>query len=299
MIRNLDREYYLNRPVNVMEQNAFMNKMPYIENIPTFFGITQIIEEDKPFITGEILFELKTDSIYFNLEDFKEGDIIRIKLFFPKPIETTNIILDFVQIEKSYTFSQKYNLESDIFYILKVINNQGTKSFKIIDSETEPYDMKYQNYCAINECINQSIAIIEKYLDYHIIYTKGEILVENHIQDIENFYKKSFEEINNDMQKEWLELEFEKKFYKEKIISNKKFTYQNFSLILKGIEGYFGYQKKDFPLDLKRAIQDHSSFLWEQKGNLVYFGYKENGYGSFEFSDITKNILNQYKNLGV
>lgn len=298
----MDLEYYTNRPISVKEQWAEQNQFPYIEDIPLFIGSNS---EDKPNT-----FTMNTKSIDFDFLTLP--NTIRVQLFAEYDIVSDkNIILNFEQIFLSYKLKYRYNIQNGKFYVLqRVVTNGSSGSvtsgsinivsgsgsdetisgdLTMIDSETEPKDMKYQNFVIINKCIDAAILKSEKYIGYNIVTRHETIeatdkLMESYDEDSVVAY----------LDAELLRLsKFIPEKYYDQVIRNVEYK-QNEAGQIDSLEYDYGFALETFPADLKRALHGLSDFYNKNRGELIVWG-NQSSYKTFDADDITKNILIRYR----
>lgn len=294
----LDLEYYTNRPISVKEQWAEQQQFPYIEDIPLFIGANSEVTPNT--------FVMNTKSIDFDYLTLPK--IIRVQLFLETELlSDNNIVLQFSQILLSYKLKYRYNIQNGKFYVLEKVvaggssvgsvsissgsgsNDVTSGELKIIDSEIEPKDMKYQNFVIINKCIDTAILTSEKYIGYNIVTRHKTINVTDEL----------LEDYDEDEVVAYLDAELVRltrfipeQFY-DQVIRNIEYKQNEDGQII-GLEYDYGFDVNVFPSDLRRAIQGKATFLNKNMGELIVWG-NQLSYKTLDADDITRNILIRYR----
>lgn len=274
------QEFYNNRPITVEEQVAHQNYLPFIKNIYTFYGSNS--KEDSN------LFELNTDNPYFDLNKLKEKDEIRVKLFYNVAPTQSSITLDFPRLEQALTLNVNVVLKNNKFYVLQVIKHHDVLAFKVIDSEEAPRDTIFNSYCIVDKCINAAIDKSTNFIGYnliskHISLTSPHTAPDKIVDDLEDQLKEFSKYININ--------------YLSSVIRNKEYILNDQDDIV-SLDFDYGFDPNNFPFDLKQAIMQSASFLYQNRGELVVWG-SERDYHSYDSDDIEKNILINYRGYSV
>ena len=281
----MDLEYYTNRPITVKEQWMEQNQFPYIENLPLFIGSNSELAPNT--------FVVKTSSLDFDYLNVPQK--IRLQVFVNFDIvENQDIIISFQQLSSTSNLLYRYELLNGKFYVLERVNGtsigsgsggSNVEKLKIIDSETEPMDMKHQNFVILNKNLDAAIQKSEKFLGYNIV---SKHIVIDGTDEVELVDAMALMTMN-----------IPAMFYDE-VVRNVKYITEIVDTVevIKGIEFDYGFDKNMFPQDLKRALHGVCTFYSKNVGELIVWGNMQN-YASLDADDISKNILNRYRSKNV
>ena len=273
MEMNKQLEYYLNRQLNVEEQIKFgMNGLPVIDmEIPTFYGTK---------ITDQSNFELKTTSDLFDKSEFVIGDKLRVVLFFeqdytiPSVLKIEGVLLP-LEINKK--------LKNNVYYIFEVL---ADNKLKVIETSLEPRDDYYYKYNSINIAIDTAFSYARKLLGYNIVLKHYQILGDSTLTIEEN---NALIDLKITAIKELGE-----------IVSNIVYTYSDTDKTETGIyrilsvDFDLGWTKENIPSDMKEAISQFATYIYEYKGDLITTTSRTPTESS-QMNDFAKNVFYKYQ----